>query len=85
MGVCNRVFQLGGLRRSKAFTSIPTATHFFLASTHIASDSLWDGGRWLLIVCAGLANIIINASLTAWDIPLSRKWTYYILGGLSKG
>lgn len=49
------------------------------------SDSLWSGGRWPPIVFAGLANIIINASLAAWDIPLDWKWTCYILGGLPNG
>ena len=49
------------------------------------SDSLWSGGRWPPIVFAGLANIVINASLAAWDITLGWKWTCYILGGLPNG
>jgi hypothetical protein len=34
---------------------------------------------------AAAANLIINASLAAWDIPLGWKWTCYILGGLPNG
>lgn len=34
---------------------------------------------------AGMTNIIINASLTALNIPLGWKWTCYILGGLPTG
>lgn len=49
------------------------------------SDSLWRGARWPPIIVAGVANIIINASLAAWNIPLGWKWTCYILGGLPNG
>ncbi|KAL2132717.1 hypothetical protein VTI74DRAFT_3455 [Chaetomium olivicolor] len=49
------------------------------------SDSLWRGARWPPIIMAGTANLIINASLAAWDIPLGWKWTCYILGGLPNG
>jgi ACS family pantothenate transporter-like MFS transporter len=49
------------------------------------SDSLWRGARWPPIIAAGAANIVINASLAAWNIPLGWKWACYIMGGLPNG
>ncbi|KAJ5736905.1 major facilitator superfamily domain-containing protein [Penicillium malachiteum] len=49
------------------------------------SDSLWRGTRWPPILFASTANIIINASLAAWDINIGWKWTCFFLGGLPNG
>ncbi|KAL2166465.1 hypothetical protein VTG60DRAFT_2749 [Thermothelomyces hinnuleus] len=49
------------------------------------SDSLWRGARWPPVLVAASANLVINASLAAWDIPLGWKWTCYVLGGLPNG
>ncbi|KAH8668727.1 pantothenate transporter liz1 [Xylariales sp. PMI_506] len=50
-----------------------------------SSDSVFRGARWPPIVFAGTMNIIFNASMAAWDIPIGWKWVCWILGNIGGG
>ncbi|KAL6883190.1 major facilitator superfamily domain-containing protein [Trichoderma longibrachiatum] len=49
------------------------------------SDSVFKGERWPPIVFAGIVSIIVNVSLTVWDIPIGWKWACFFLAGFGGG
>ncbi|KAI1336001.1 pantothenate transporter liz1 [Xylariaceae sp. FL0016] len=49
------------------------------------SDTIFRGVRWPAIVFSATVNIVINASLAAWNVPNGWKWACYLMGGLSGG
>ncbi|KAI1505633.1 pantothenate transporter liz1 [Biscogniauxia marginata] len=50
-----------------------------------SSDTIFKGARWPPMVFSGVVNIITNASLAVWDIPLGWKWACYLLGLIGGG
>ncbi|KAL7929315.1 major facilitator superfamily domain-containing protein [Trichoderma chlorosporum] len=63
-------------------TAITVVTTLIYAWT---SDTIFRGERWPPIVFAGIINIITNASLTIWNIPLGWKWACFFLAGFGGG
>jgi ACS family pantothenate transporter-like MFS transporter len=49
------------------------------------SDTILQGERWSPIIFSGVMIIIVNISLTIWDIPTAWKWACFILAGCSSG
>ncbi|KAI1182800.1 MFS general substrate transporter [Nemania serpens] len=50
-----------------------------------SSDTVFRGARWPPMVFAGTVNIVTNASLAVWDIPVRWKWGAYFLGLIGGG
>ncbi|EGR44881.1 uncharacterized protein TRIREDRAFT_69563 [Trichoderma reesei QM6a] len=67
----------------------PTITIAITVITTLAyawtSDSIFRGERWPPIVFAGIISIIVNVSLTVWNIPLGWKWACFFLAGFGGG
>ncbi|KAK9413336.1 putative Major facilitator superfamily domain-containing protein [Seiridium unicorne] len=72
-----------------AINSYPTLTPavqiIFTLIYAWTSDTVFRGARWPPIVFSGVANIIINSSMAAWNIPNGWRWACYILGGIGGG
>ncbi|KAE8162968.1 pantothenate transporter [Aspergillus tamarii] len=49
------------------------------------SDTILHGARWPPIIFSGVMIIIVNMSLTIWNIPTGWKWSCFILAGCSSG
>jgi ACS family pantothenate transporter-like MFS transporter len=49
------------------------------------SDTILQGRRWPPIIFSGVMIIIVNTSLTVWNIPTGWKWGCFILAGCSSG
>ncbi|KAF2648482.1 putative MFS transporter Liz1/Seo1 [Lophiostoma macrostomum CBS 122681] len=47
------------------------------------SDGALEGARWPPIIFGGLLNIILGASLAAWDVADGWKWACFALAGIS--
>ncbi|OLN97459.1 Pantothenate transporter liz1-like protein 2 [Colletotrichum chlorophyti] len=73
----------------KQYNTYPTITSAVtVITTWIyawTSDSVFKGGRWQPIVFSGTLNVVIYASLAAWNIPDAWKWACFILVGTGGG
>lgn len=49
------------------------------------SDTVFRGARWPPIVFSGVASIVVNSSLAAWNVPDRWKWACFMLAGLTSG
>ncbi|KAJ6164677.1 hypothetical protein N7470_003349 [Penicillium chermesinum] len=67
----------------------PTTTYAVQVVTTLAyawsSDTFLHGSRWPPIIFGAVVNIITEASLAAWNIPLGWKWACFILSGAGYG
>ncbi|ROW08664.1 hypothetical protein VPNG_06448 [Cytospora leucostoma] len=50
-----------------------------------ASDTVCRGARWPPVVFSAVNSLVINISLSIWNIPVGWKWACYILQGLGGG
>ena len=67
----------------------PTTTYAVQVLTTLiyawTSDSLFRGARWPPIIFGASVNIVVYASLAAWNIPTGWRWACYILSGAGGG
>lgn len=85
-------FQLWLKSKGQSITEINTYPTITAAITVITtliyawtSDTVFRGARWPPIVFSGLVNIVIYASLAAWNIPDGWKWACFLLAGFGGG
>ncbi|KAF6801022.1 MFS transporter liz1 [Colletotrichum sojae] len=73
----------------KAVNTFPTITSAITVVTTMmyawSSDTVFRGSRWPPIVFAGVMNIVVYASLAAWNIPVGWKWACFLLAGFGGG